>query len=286
MIGSEPRTWNMDPVALRAAIEDGRRRGKRIKAIIPVHLYGMPARMTEIRQLAAEFAIPVIEDSAEALGSSLDGQACGSLGDLSILSFNGNKIITTSGGGALLSRQAAWITKARFLATQARDPHPHYEHSQVGYNYRLSNVLAAIGRGQLQSLAERVATRRRTWERYRDFFAEFDGIALLEEPDAGTVSNRWLTTILVDPGAGASVSRETLRLALEAEDIEARPLWKPMHLQPVFKDSPYYGDDLAARLFDRGLCLPSGSNLSMDDFERVFAALRSAIAGRAQRASG
>lgn len=280
MIGSEPGTWNMDPSALRMAIAEGRRLGKRVSAIIPVHLYGMPARMTELRTIADESGIPIVEDAAEALGSLYRGLPCGGFGDLAVLSFNGNKIITTSGGGALLSQSEQWISKARFLATQARDPFPHYEHSSIGYNYRMSNVLAAIGRGQLGSLAARVAVRRRHWERYREFFRAYQGIRVLEEPDDATKSNRWLTTILVDATV-TGVSREQIRLVLETADIEARPLWKPMHLQPVFAASPYYGDDLAERLFVEGLCLPSGTNLGDSDFDRIFSVLRRALEGHA-----
>jgi dTDP-4-amino-4,6-dideoxygalactose transaminase len=277
MIDSEPESWNMDPVALREAIEAGLKRGIKPKAIIPVHLYGMPAKMAEIMAISIEFGIPVIEDAAEALGSSIDDQPCGSFGDLAVLSFNGNKIVTTSGGGALLSNRAEWITQTRFLASQARDPMPHYEHSQIGYNYRLSNVLAAIGRGQLQVLCDRVAARRANFERYRSFFEGRDGIGVLHEPTPGTFSNRWLTTIIVDPARTGGITRETLRFAMAEVNIEARPLWKPMHLQPVFKESPYFGDGLSERLFDHGLCLPSGSNLSDAEFQRIFEVLSEVI---------
>lgn len=278
LVDSEPDTWNMDPVALRAAIRAGLARGIKAKAIIPVHLYGMPAKMSEILAIAREYGIPVIEDAAEALGSSIDGRPCGSFGDLAALSFNGNKIITTSGGGALLAERADWIETARFLATQARDAAPHYQHSQIGFNYRLSNVLAAIGRGQLTVLADRVAARRANFDRYASFFADRDGIGLLPEPRRGVVSNRWLTTILVDPARTGGVTGEQIRLALEAANIEARPLWKPMHLQPVFHGAPYFGDHLSERLFELGLCLPSGSNLTENQFERIFEALRGVLA--------
>jgi dTDP-4-amino-4,6-dideoxygalactose transaminase len=273
LVDSEADTWNMDPVALRAAIEAGLARGIKPKAIIPVHLYGMPAKITEIMSIAGEYDIPVLEDAAEALGSSVSGRPCGSFGDVAVLSFNGNKIITTSGGGALLANRNDWITHARFLATQARDAAAHYAHSQIGYNYRLSNVLAAIGRAQLRVLADRVAVRRTNFERYQQFFAEVDGITVLREPSEEFFSNRWLTTILVDPSRTEGITREYLRLALEAENIEARPLWKPMHLQPVFKESPYFGDRLSERLFEDGLCLPSGSNLKEEDFGRIFETL-------------
>jgi dTDP-4-amino-4,6-dideoxygalactose transaminase len=273
LIDSESDTWNMDPEALRAAIRDALGRNKKPKAIIPVHLYGMPAKMAEIMAISREFGIPVIEDAAEALGSSIEGQPCGSFGDIGILSFNGNKIITTSGGGALLSSRKEWVEEARFLATQARDNAPHYQHSRIGYNYRMSNVLAAIGRGQLQSLSCRVATRRANFERYRDFLARFDGVSILAEP-ATFQSNRWLTTVLVDPRRTGGVTRETLRQALAAENIEARPLWKPMHMQPVFEDSLYFGSRLSERLFEDGLCLPSGSNLTDEDFSRISSVLK------------
>lgn len=276
-IDSEAESWNMDPAALREAIDAARRHRVTPKAILPVHLYGMPAKMPEIMAIAREFGIPVIEDAAEALGSSISGAACGGMGDLGVLSFNGNKIITTSGGGALLSNRGAWIDKARFLATQARDPEPHYEHSQIGYNYRLSNVLAAIGRGQLRHLANRVDARRRNFERYRAFFAEHEGITLQAERAPEVVANRWLTTIVVDPERTGGVTRETLRLALASADIDARPLWKPMHLQPVFQPSPYFGGTISEQLFERGLCLPSGSNLTDQDFARIFDVLGSVL---------
>lgn len=280
LVDSEPDTWNMDPVALRAAIEDGLARGIKPKAIMPVHLYGMPAKMTEILAIAREFEIPVIEDAAEALGSSYDGRPCGSFGDVAVLSFNGNKIVTTSGGGALLSNRAGLIDEARFLSHQARDPAPHYQHSRIGYNYRLSNVLAAIGRGQLMVLADRVAARRANFSRYRAFFSEIAGVSVLSEPSAHMRSNRWLTTIMVDPELTDGITRETVRLALDELNIESRPLWKPMHLQPVFAEVPYFGDRLSERLFQHGLCLPSGSNLTEEEFERIFDALSSLFSGQ------
>jgi dTDP-4-amino-4,6-dideoxygalactose transaminase len=271
-IDSETDTWNMDPDALREAVRHALKQNKKPKAIIPVHLYGMPARMTEILAIAREFEIPVVEDAAEALGSSIDGQPCGSMGDIGILSFNGNKIITTSGGGALLSNRVDWVEEARFLGSQARDPGPHYQHSHIGYNYRLSNILAAIGRGQLQTLSARVAARRANFNRYRAFFREYEGIST--QPEGPTVrSNRWLTTILVDSEKTGGVTRETIRLALAADNIDARPLWKPMHEQPVFASAPSFGGDVSARLFQQGLCLPSGSNLSDEEFSRVSATL-------------
>jgi dTDP-4-amino-4,6-dideoxygalactose transaminase len=252
---------------------DAKRRGPKPKAILPVHLYGMPANMDEIMAIAAKYNIPVIEDAAEALGSHINGKQCGSFGDFGILSFNGNKIITTSGGGALLSNNEAMIQKARFLATQARDPAPHYQHSEVGYNYRMSNVLAGIGRGQMQVLNERIRQRRANHHFYASLLDKTEGISFLPEP-RGHFSNRWLTTILADPAKTGGITRETIRLALEAEDIESRPLWKPMHLQPVFASFPYFGTGVADRLFDQGLCLPSGSSLTPTDRERIANVLR------------
>lgn len=268
-VDSEKDTWNMDPELLREAIEDRIAKGKKPKAIIAVHLYGMPAKMKEIMAIAGEYEIPVIEDAAEALGSHLKGQAMGTFGDLGILSFNGNKIITTSGGGALVSRNAEWIKKARFLATQARDAAPHYQHSHIGYNYRMSNVCAAIGRGQMAVLADRVEQRRKNFIFYKKAFEGIEGISFLEEPE-GYFSNRWLTTVLVE----GKVSREQIRLALEEDNIESRPLWKPMHLQPIFAKAPAYTNGVSEGLFDKGLCLPSGSNLSEEDLERVAAKVK------------
>lgn len=267
-VESEAATWNMDPNALEAALADRQAKGKLPKAVVLVHLYGMPSKMRELMAICDRYGVPVIEDAAEALGSTYEGQAMGTFGVMGVLSFNGNKIITTSGGGALLSDNADWIAKSRFLATQARDPAPHYQHSQVGFNYRLSNICAGIGRGQMQVLDERVAARRANTERYRTFFTDFDGVRLQEEPE-GMFSNRWLTTILVDSAQTGGVTREDLRLALERETIEARPLWKPLHLQPIFERYPYYGDRLSERLFEQGLCLPSGSSLSDEEFGRV-----------------
>jgi dTDP-4-amino-4,6-dideoxygalactose transaminase len=228
--------------------------------------------MGEISAIAAKYGIPVIEDAAEALGSQINGKMCGTFGKLNILSFNGNKIITTSGGGALVSEDGELIAKARFLATQARDNAPHYQHSHIGYNYRMSNVVAAIGRGQMVVLNDRIAARRANYDRYVKLFGEINAkgyhIELLPEPE-GFFSNRWLTTITVDPEKNKGITREDVRLALDAENIESRPLWKPMHLQPVFADSPFYGDGTSEGLFDQGLCLPSGSNLVVEDWSRI-----------------
>ena len=275
-IDSEPDTFNMDPVALEEAIVSQRSEGKNIKAIIPVHLYGLPAKMEEIMAVADRYEIPVIEDAAEALGATLSGRACGGFGHFGVLSFNGNKIITTSGGGALVGNNETQVQRARFLATQARDPAPHYQHTTIGYNYRLSNVLAGIGRGQLEVLDERIAQRRANFERYRTYFEHWNlqGYQIRFQEEAAEVfSNRWLTCILVNPAENKGLSRERIRLTLAEHNIEARPLWKPMHMQPIFADCPYYGGQVAEDLFDIGLCLPSGSNLTDADFGRIFAVL-------------
>ena len=281
-VGSEPSTWNMDPEALEVAIKDRLQLGKKVKAIIPVHLYGMPALTDDLMHVANKYGIMVIEDAAEALGASYKGRHPGTDGVMSILSFNGNKIITTSGGGALLCSDAAYKEKAYFLSTQARDKAPHYQHSQIGYNYRMSNVLAAIGRGQLKVLEERVKSRRANFDWYRRFFQGMEGISFLEEPE-GLRSTRWLTTIIVDPEKTQGITREDIRLALEKDKIEARPLWKPMHMQPIFAQYPYYGSRFEESLFDHGLCLPSGSNLTDDDFIRIEASLQKVIGDKFKR---
>ena len=267
-VDSECETWNMCPKHLRIAIEDRIAKGKKPKAIIPVHLYGMPANMKEIISIANEFDIPIIEDAAEAIGSSINNKPCGSFGELGVLSFNGNKIITTSGGGALIADNESLIKQARFLATQARDAAPHYQHSHIGYNYRMSNVCAAIGRGQMEVLVDRISQRRSNYDYYLKHLGPIDGIIFLAEP-TGYFSNRWLTTILVDSSKTNDITREAIRLALEKENIESRPLWKPMHLQPIFAGTAFYGDGTSERLFEKGLCLPSGSNLSRLDLDRV-----------------
>ena len=268
-VDSEKDTWNMSPVLLEEAIKDRIEKGNKPKAIIPVHLYGMPAKMGALKVISNHYKIPILEDAAEALGSSIDGRKCGTFGDISILSFNGNKIITTSGGGALVSQNEAIVKDARFLATQARDEAPHYQHSKIGYNYRMSNLCAGVGRGQMEVLPARIAKRREIFDKYFEKLGNKKGIQFLEEP-YWYFSNRWLTTILIDP-AEAGFSREDLRLALEKENIESRPLWKPMHLQPVFEQYPFYGDGTAEKLFQNGLCLPSGSNLESEDLFRIFA---------------
>jgi dTDP-4-amino-4,6-dideoxygalactose transaminase len=272
-IDSEAETWNICPDLLEQAIKDGIAKGKKPKAIIPVHLYGMPANMERIMSLANHYDIPVIEDAAEALGSTLNGKAAGTFGHLGVLSFNGNKIITTSGGGALISDNDQLIKQARFLATQARDPAAHYEHTQIGYNYRMSNVCAGIGRGQMMVINDRVEQRRKVYETYVEHLSDIEGITFLPEP-VNYKSNRWLTAILVDPLKSKGVTREFIRLALEKQNIEARPLWKPMHLQPVFEKYTAYTNGLSERLFENGLCLPSGSNLTNEDLQRVIEVIR------------
>lgn len=270
-VDSEKDTWNMSPEFLRIAIEDGIKRNKKAKAIIPVHLYGMPAKMPEIITIANEYNIPVIEDAAEGLGSHINGKFLGTFGDIGVLSFNGNKIITTSGGGALISDNKEFADEARFLSTQARDNAPHYQHSKIGYNYRMSNISAGIGRGQMEVLNDRVKQRRENFEFYKNQLKDISEISFLEEPH-NYYSNRWLTCITIDPQS--KVNREALRLALEADNIESRPLWKPMHLQPVFSNTKFFGDGTAEYLFEHGLCLPSGSNLSEDDLKRVIGIIK------------
>jgi dTDP-4-amino-4,6-dideoxygalactose transaminase len=270
-IDSEWDTWNMCPKALETALLENKH--KNIKAIIPVHLYGMPAKMEEIQTLAFQYNVPIIEDAAEALGSSYKGQKCGTFGEMAALSFNGNKIITTSGGGALVSSNKKYIDQAKFLSTQARDEAPHYQHSQIGYNYRMSNIVAGIGRGQMEVLDIRVAQRRSNNERYRNFFEGIPGITFQTEPTADYFSNYWLTAILFEPSLTGGISREEVRLALDAENIESRPLWKPMHIQPVYEGTKFYGTGVCEQLFEKGLCLPSGSNLTDQDFDRIFEVL-------------
>jgi dTDP-4-amino-4,6-dideoxygalactose transaminase len=265
-IDSEETTWNMSPEFLELAIQERLKDGKKPKAIIVVHLYGMPAQIDKIKDIADYYEIPIIEDAAEALGSSYKGRALGTFGEIGILSFNGNKIITTSGGGALVSQKEEYIRKARYLATQALDPAPHYQHSEIGYNYRMSNVCAGIGRGQMKVLPNRIEQRRNNFNFYKTAFQAAEEITLAEEPNEHFYSNHWLTTVLID---GASVSREDIRLSLVSDNIDSRPVWKPMHLQPVFSDAPYYGNGTSNIIFEKGLCLPSGSNLSEEDLSRV-----------------
>lgn len=267
-IDSESETWNMCPNALREAIEDRIQKGKKPKAIIIVHLYGMPAKMDEIISIAKEFDIELIEDAAEALGSTYKGQPCGTFGRFGVLSFNGNKIITTSGGGALVSHSQEDKDKIVFLSTQARDNAPHYQHSHIGFNYRMSNIVAGIGRGQMEVLKERVEARRSMHDLYVDLFKYVNGVTVFTEPSSDFYSNHWLSAIIIDP-AVAGKTREDLRLAFLEDNIESRPLWKPMHLQPIFENAPYYGTNVSENLFDNGLCLPSGSNLTKDEKVRI-----------------
>ena len=268
-IDSESDTWNMSPNHLREAIVDRiAKTGKKPKAIIPVHLYGMPAQMDEIMAIADDFEIPVLEDAAEALGSEYKGKRCGTFGEFACLSFNGNKIITTSGGGALVCSTEEEAKRAMFYATQARDNAPHYQHSKIGYNYRMSNICAGIGRGQMMVLDNHVARRRAIHKLYKKELSGIAGISVFDNPSSEFNSNHWLTCIIVDPKV-AGFSREDIRLKMESENIETRPLWKPMHLQPVFEGTPFYGDGTSEALFDKGLCLPSGSSLTDDDILRV-----------------
>ncbi len=262
-IDSEKETWNICPNLLETAIEDRITKGKKPKALILVHLYGMPAKMDEIIAICEKYNIILIEDAAEALGSTYKGKALGTFGKFGILSFNGNKIITTSGGGALMSGDETLIKKARFLATQARDEAPHYQHSEIGYNYRMSNISAGIGRGQFEVLDERVSQKRELYKYYKRTLGSYD-ITFLEEPE-NYFSNRWLTTVLFE---NESI-REKVRVALEKDNIESRPLWKPMHLQPVFEGFPAYVNNNSEDLFKKGLCLPSDSKMKHEDLNRV-----------------
>ncbi|MEB3293439.1 MAG: DegT/DnrJ/EryC1/StrS family aminotransferase [Synechococcales bacterium] len=266
-IDSDRTSWNMDPQRLTEALHYRARIGRLPKAVIVVHLYGQSADLDPILDICGQYNIPVVEDAAESLGATYRDRQPGTLGTMGIYSFNGNKIITTSGGGMLVSDDAVLIEKARFLATQARDPAPHYQHSEIGYNYRMSNVLAGIGRGQLQVLDDRVAARRRNCHLYKQFLQGLPGIEFMPEVDYG-ISTRWLTCILVD-AARFGCDRETIRLALAAQRIEARPAWKPLHLQPAFAHCEAIGGQVAELIFERGLCLPSGSNLTLTDLQRV-----------------
>ena len=272
-VDSELDTWNLCPIALEEAIKDRIAKGKKPKAIIAVHLYGVPYKVEEIRIIADRYEIPILEDSAEALGSSYKGQKCGTFGDIGILSFNGNKIITTSGGGAIVTKTKKWKEKAVFFATQSRDEAPHYQHSEIGYNYRMSNICAGIGRGQMEVLDNHVSLRRKMHDFYIDLFKDIKGITVFTVPNANYFSNYWLSTITIDSQLINGIDREAIRLAFEAANIECRPLWKPMHMQPIFEKHPYYGTNVAALLFENGLCLPSGSNLTDDERFRIKAAV-------------
>ena len=281
-VDSEPDTWNVCPERLREAIVDRLAKGKKPKALILVHLYGMPAKLPELLALAREFDIPVLEDAAEALGSEWQQQPLGGFGRVGVFSFNGNKILTTSGGGALVTYDRALAEKARFLATQAKDDAPHYQHSEVGYNYRLSNILAGIGRGQMGLLNERVKRRREIFAWYHEHLAGLPGLTVALAPEApGSRSNRWLTTILLNsPDSDTEspvITPETLRQHLETHNIESRPVWKPLHLQPLFAQAPMYGGVVCEDLFARGLCLPSGTAMGDVELRRVAGALREAL---------
>ena len=277
-IDSELDTWNMDPVLLEQAIVDRiKQTGHKPKAIIPVHLYGMPAKMKEIMEISARYNIPVLEDAAEALGSEYDGQKCGTFGEFACLSFNGNKIITTSGGGALVCSTEQEAHKTIFYATQARDNAPYYQHSEIGYNYRLSNICAGIGRGQMLVLQDHVNKRRENNAFYRKELSLIDGISFQTEPNDKFYSNYWLTSILVDPTKTGGKTANDLRIALDAANIESRLLWKPMHLQPVFANCPYYGNGVSEKLFNMGLCIPSSSLLTNDDLKSVVDVIKSFI---------
>ena len=264
-IDSESETWNMSPELLEIAIKDRIEKYKKPKAIIAVHLYGMPYKANEINAIARKYDIPIVEDSAEALGSTYYNRKCGTLSDIGILSFNGNKIITTSGGGALIVKSKEDKDKAVFLSTQARDNAPHYEHSSIGFNYRMSNVLAGIGRGQMEVIDERVLARRKNFEFYKKHLSHFKEIKFLDEPE-NFYSNRWITCIETE----SFELREKIRLEFLKDDIESRPLWKPMHMQPIFKDYLHFTNGTSEHLFEKGLCLPSGSNLSHDDLQRIL----------------
>jgi dTDP-4-amino-4,6-dideoxygalactose transaminase len=270
-IDSETDTWNLSSNALEEAIADRIAKGRKPKAIIAVHLYGVPFQIVEVRTIADHYGIPILEDAAEALGSSYKGQKCGTFGDIGVLSFNGNKIITTSGGGAIVTPTKALKDKAVFLATQARDDAPHYQHSEIGYNYRMSNICAGIGRGQMEVVDDHVQLRRYMQAFYVDLFQDIESVTVFAVPNADYFANYWLSGIIIEPNTAKGINRESLRLAFEAANIESRPLWKPMHLQPVFENYPYYGTKVSQTLFEKGLCLPSGSNLTDADRERITA---------------
>jgi dTDP-4-amino-4,6-dideoxygalactose transaminase len=268
-VDSELETWNICPVALELAIQDRIAKGKKPKAIIAVHLYGVPYQVAAIRILANQYGIPIIEDAAEALGSRYKGQLCGTFGDVGIFSFNGNKVITTSAGGAMVLPKVGWKEKAIFFATQSKDKAPHYEHSEIGYNYRMSSICASIGLGQMEVLAPHLTLRDQMHSFYQEIFKNSTGVTVYTVPNADYCANYWLTTLLINPELTSGITAENVRMALQAENIESRPLWKPMHLQPLFKNAPYYGGKIAASLFENGLCLPSGSNLTDDDRNKI-----------------
>lgn len=272
-VDSEPDTWNMSPEALEAAIIDRKEKtGKYPKVIIPVHLYGMPSKLDEIMAIAKKYNIPVVEDAAEALGSEYKGVKCGTFGEFGCLSFNGNKVITTSGGGALVCRTKEEADRAKFYATQARENRPYYYHEVIGYNYRMSNICAGIGCGQMDVLADHVELRRNIHRFYTEALAEVPGVTVQQNPSADFDSNFWLTTILIDPATGKDP--ETARQIMAEAGVETRRLWRPMHMQPIYKDAPYYGGDCCERLFDMGLCLPSGSSLKQEELQYIVDVLK------------
>jgi dTDP-4-amino-4,6-dideoxygalactose transaminase len=269
LVDSEEQTWNISPVFLEEAVQDCIKKGKKPKAIVWVNLYGMPAQIHEIREIARKYDIALLEDAAESLGSSYYGQKCGAFGDISVISFNGNKIITTSGGGALLSANKNYIRKARSLASQARDEALWYQHSRIGYNYGMSNIIAGIGRGQMTVLKDRIEARRANNRFYREIFSSIPGINVHQEPDEHYFSNYWLSCLLIEPELTGGIDCKILREKLAVAGIEARFLWKPMHLQPVFKNCVFYGDGTSENLFNKGLCLPSGSNLTKEELFEI-----------------
>lgn len=268
-IDSELETWNLCPIVLEEAIVDSMSKGVTPKVIIAVHLYGTPYQIEAVRAVADKYSIPILEDSAEALGSSYKGQKCGTFGDIAVFSFNGSKIITTSAGGAIITHSEVLKNKAIFLATQAKDDAPHYQHSEIGYNYRMSTICAGIGLGQMEVLDHHIGLKKTIHDFYVELFRDIKGVTVYEVPNTNYEANYWLNTILIDPIETNGITRETLRLALREENIESRPLWKPMHLQPIFCNYPYYGSSIASTLFDNGLCLPSGCNLTEADCYRI-----------------
>ena len=270
-VDSERETWNICPQFLEEAILDRIRKGKLPKAIIMVNLFGMPAKVHEILEVAGRYGIPVLEDAAESIGSKIGRRHCGTFGDIGVFSFNGNKVITTGGGGVMITSDVNWSRKARHLSTQAKDNFPYYHHSEIGYNYKMNNIAAGIGLAQLETLAEKIGKRRQNFEYYKAILSKVQGISLLDEP-VGCFSNRWLTTVLIDPEL-AFLTRDLVMALMEENNIESRPVWKPMHLQPIFQQTPYYGENVAADLFSRGLCLPSGSGLEREDLNRVIKCL-------------
>ncbi|HEY6143552.1 MAG TPA: DegT/DnrJ/EryC1/StrS family aminotransferase [Flavobacterium sp.] len=273
-IDSEEQTWNLCPIALEKAILDRIAKGKTPKAIIAIHLYGVPYQIEAVRDVADQYKIPILEDSAEALGSKYKGQACGTFGDIGVFSFNGNKIITTSGGGAIITKSKELKDKAVFFATQSRDKASHYQHSEIGYNYRMSNICAGIGRGQMEILDKHVNSRRKMHDFYVDLFENIPSVLVFTVPSADFYANYWLSAILVEPDEDKGIDNKKLHDVLKENKIESRPLWKPMHLQPIFDKYPYYGTIISESLFDKGLCLPSGSNITDEERERIAVVIK------------